>query len=150
MRLLKGGKVKRLVEALESCGVVEFCQTPDYAMHKDEFDKIHSLWCNDIISFWDKYGEGFEYGRAAKLVNMYLKSMIVLVNPDSNLAKNIHPPIDSVLLKALAKQFKQGHFRDLRWTNFKEDEYFKTLGEILALIEGQPAWKIEKFWIGYQ
>ena len=149
-RRLKGGKTKPLMKALEACGVYEFCKSPNYNMSKAEFDKNHSLWCNSIMQFWEN--EGFDYGRAAKLVNMYLKSMIVMVEPDSNLAKVIHPPIDSVLLKALASKHGTtvAHFRTLTWTNFDEALYFKTVSEVLALIPKQPAWKIEENWLGYQ
>ena len=76
------------------------------------------------------HGLRFTDGVAAKLINCYLKSRFVCGghHPDSRV-QNVHPPIDDVLLKTLAKRNIGGyakqwrHARSARWSKLTSDEY---------------------------
>lgn len=93
--------VEMLRDALEQCGIDVFVNTPST---ESEFEGHHKQWCNSICDFLNEKGvQNVTYGRAAKLVNVYLKSMLVLKNLSGEPAKFIHPPIDRILLQNIAK-----------------------------------------------
>ena len=99
--------------------------------------------------------------RAAKLVAIYLKSMIVC-GPDagSKLAHIAHPPIDSILLKNISENInKYDKFRCLRdgkigklsWTKLNEKQYFDLINTFRRFLNGStPFWHLEKFWTIYR
>ena len=138
-----------LREALEQSGVESFARQPKKLK---EFDEQHSCWCNSISRFLDNKGVvGASYGRAAKLVNIYLKSMVVLRDLSGKSADVIHPPIDSILLSNLARDPKvdisaRKKLRAVRWTKMDQEEYFRVI-DLLRSINGErPFWEIEKYW----
>src|SRR5947209_14811009 len=97
--------VSNLRAAVENCGVREFLQTchPE-SIDEETFEKHHRTWCRGIISWLASAGvRNPTYGRAAKLIGVYLKSMIVLGNGEGTaLGRVAHPPIDSILLSNMA------------------------------------------------
>lgn len=126
----------------------------------DKFDDAHKADCEEIQAFLSKYPElnkeskgKITYGRAAKLLNVYLKSLIVLPYPDEPLSHIIHPPIDRVLLQKAANLDNDTKklFSDAVWTKFDEKKYFRTLRALKKLLpEDAPFWKIEALWIPWQ
>ena len=72
-----------------------------------KFDSLHRKWCGDAMAALSEYAPGIKdvtYGRAAKLVAIYLKSSVILGNAlDTEFARVAHPPIDSILLRNLSK-----------------------------------------------
>jgi hypothetical protein len=104
------------------------------------------------------------YGRAAKLVNIYLKSKLICGNTqhdDIRLAK-LHPPLDRELLNALDRLAREKQdksvpelFRKLwavartkgdAWTEFDKPTYEAYIAAIKALQGGLPLWAVEKYW----
>jgi hypothetical protein len=71
----------------------------------DQFDSFHHVYCNRIADHLRSVAvANVYYGRAAKLVAVYLKSMVVVTETaGSTFADIIHPPIDRTLLQSLAK-----------------------------------------------
>lgn len=114
-----------------------------------DYDKYHREVCNELIEFFKNNGlRKCTYGRAAKIVAIYLKTAVILPNQgQGNLSAIIHPPIDAILLKALHKkpQFTDLKLNQYRWTLIDEDEYWKVWTGIREGIN-PPFWKLEASW----
>ncbi|WP_420789083.1 hypothetical protein ACOI2Q_18400 [Shewanella algae] len=94
---------------------------------------------------------------AAKLINIYLKSIFVCSNDhDNKKVKAIHPPIDSVLLDALyrnasGKRSEWQAARKARWSKLTSAQYQAIIDAIKSTISDEKGlWEIEEFWQGYQ
>ncbi len=107
-----------------------------------------------MITFAEKEGlPNITYGRAAKLIAIYLKNMIIN-GPDSKtiFADLIHPPIDRILLKELAQcvQYPKDirkSWRSINWTTCDETNYFKLISSLRTLGLDKPAfWRLESYW----
>jgi hypothetical protein len=88
---------------------------------------------------------------AAKLINVYLKSRFICGGyADHPKVAALHPPIDSILLKALADKNAGGFgpaWRALarrRWSNLDSDSYEIAIGCLRNTYH--PAWGAEKMW----
>jgi hypothetical protein len=153
-RGVKGFSVNLAKEALEQCCVMSFVMLPPSDGEEENFDKLHKKWCGSICDYFKhKRVVGVTYGRAAKLVAVYLKNMAVLPDLQSTRAKYIHPPIDSILLSKIPQEIKvkladddKARLRNARWTQLGKAEYFKLL-KVLKKINGdEPLWQLEKYW----
>ena len=128
------------------------------------FDKLHREWCEQVVCYFGKNGVSANinnraakmYGRAAKLVGVYLKCMVVIgPSAKTQLAHVAHPPIDSNLLKELAKvpgisPKAKKTFSDTRWTDLDFDGYDNLIETIRAEEKLQedidPFWRLERYW----
>lgn len=123
-----------------------------------EFDNQHKIWREEIISFSNKFAKKeFTHGIAAKLINIYLKSVIICGGfHDHKNSKFIHPPIDSVLLEELAfNNFNNSamfwrNAQKIAWSNFDSNFYQMVISEIRNGLRGEPLWTIEKYWKGFR
>jgi hypothetical protein len=100
-----------------------------------QFDALHRRWCSRICSSLAQSGiKNPPYGRAAKLVAVYLKATIIMggASCDSPLGRNLHPPIDRILLQGLASsRIESPHraaWRLIDWTQLDESGYYKLIG----------------------
>lgn len=99
----------------------------------------------------------FTHGVAAKLINIYLKSRFVCggFHADERV-QNLHPPIDRVLLDALARQNVGGNKKEWRqaantgWSNFGSDDYERVIALIRLSMPGEALWRVEEHWKGNQ
>jgi len=92
-RGLKGGKVDVLRDALEQSGVVEFAKANE-AIEQGAFDEVHRVWCRSIIDYLASRDVSAAYGRATKLIAIYLKSMVILNGTvETSQARVVHPPL---------------------------------------------------------
>ncbi|QXH95743.1 hypothetical protein HU749_004975 [Pseudomonas ogarae] len=119
---------------------------------KDETKAEHSSQHDLICS----------YGRAQKLVNVYLKSKLVCAFSDADQSKisALHPPLDRQLLNAigsylarpnhkgsdLQKKFKAALNLGESWTTFEKPAYDAHLSVIKDIQAGRPLWGIEWLW----
>jgi hypothetical protein len=144
-----------LCSAIEATSLRAFLREPaslDIAACR--FDRRHRIWCNAVIKHLSDNGiEDATFGRAAKLIAVYLKAMVVVgENAQSQLASVVHPPIDRILLQSMAKSTvirspHQSHWRSVAWTKLDESEYYSLLGELRTVLgESEPWWKIEEYW----
>lgn len=113
----------------------------------DEFDELHKSWAHQLMKYFDEQGvKGCNYGRAAKIIAIYLKTAVVLPNRAEGFASSvIHPPIDAILLKNIYTAKKIRTLRNLRWTTLKEQQYW----ELVTLLRSEFTefnWKLEAFW----
>lgn len=148
--------VDELRRALEASGIREFLATEgSFDIDCAEFEMHHRQWCRSIVRTLTKNGTvGATFGRAAKVVAVYLKCMVVL-GPLANtrLAVAMHPPIDRQLLQTLSSpqsridsQYKQ-YWRSVSWTNLDEKTYYKLVSQLRAVLKiSEPFWKLEEYW----
>ena len=144
--------VELLRDALDQCGVTDFSENLNLINNVDDFNIKHKEWCESICDYLNEKGvQKVTYGRAAKLIAVYLKSIIVLPNIHTPQASFIHPPIDRILLQNLSKhsavtQENKKLLKNTNWTELDETNYLKVLQVICNIIGTEPNWKIEEFW----
>lgn len=114
--------------------------------NENNFRAFHSEICNELMTNANPMFT-LTYGRAAKIVAMYLKTVFINQHTYENaISQLIHPPIDSILLKNLSEaNINLGDIRNLNWTQFSEKEYW----DLIARLEnaGLPLnWTLEEFW----
>lgn len=115
-----------------------------------EFDNFHRSTAKIIIQHLTEMNIPTSYGRAAKIIAVYLKTSVVIRDSgESILSKIIHPPIDNILLTNLAKENKGMGLENIKWTQLSEKEYFELMRK-LQTIHHDSFWKLEKYWTPIQ
>lgn len=147
--------VETLRKAIEQCGIKQFL-ADERALETDreQFETLHRCWGRSIEAYFSNCGlKGGTYGRAAKLIAVYLKCMVVIGgNHESTLAFIAHPPIDRILLKNMARSKDLYHpnkskWRRTNWTQLDESEYYELAHQLWSCVaDGQPFWSIEEYW----
>jgi hypothetical protein len=160
-RGLSGGTVKRFAAAINSAKAIRrfLLDNKSQKITAQEFHKNHRKWCLSITNHLHDNGvPDATFGRAAKLVAVYLKSMVVLLpaGATSMLARTIYPPIDGQLLKAIAdsediKSIQKKAWKKKTWSTLNEAEYYELIVQLReALGDETPWWAIEKYWKGWK
>lgn len=114
---------------------------------QEEFDCLHVQWATQLISsLTESTGAIVSYGRAAKIISIYLKTSVVLCN-QGNCAKSlvIHPPIDGILLNSIAKKIGLKELTRERWTQLDKENYWELVNKLKTEF-GSFDWKLEYFW----
>ncbi len=150
-RGLAGGKLANLASATEDTSRERRqCLRVD---SQAAFDKAHRAWSEAFLEAMRQHAPTMSYGHAAKFVNIYLKTVVVCGGGGPpGLAAIIHPPIDEMLLKALARDqaFDENHrslWRDSRWTTFSYEDYIEVIASLRAEGLDQPGfWMVERYW----
>jgi len=120
---------------------------------------------------------GLTHGRAAKLINVYMKVLFMgsvqscMSEENRKKQELIHPPVDAKLLKGIVESFSQvecfadGH--DVKflnkypicfnntdaptpWTKLDSGQYEKIIGAFRHITNNDGLWTIEKYWKGHQ
>lgn len=147
--------VKSLRDALEATDIREtLSASQTLQLSAVEFDALHRRWCSSICSTLNQRQiANVTYGRAAKLVAVYLKATVIMGDGcNSSLGRNLHPPIDRILLHGLASSEKvaspyKAAWRSINWTQLDEAAYDRLIGQLRAAIFGDaPFWTIEEYW----
>lgn len=147
--------VSNLRDALESSGIQRFLPDPDFTVIDcAHFDDLHRSWCRSICDFLNhRRLTNVTFGRAAKLVAIYLKSMVIASGSAyTSLGRCIHPPIDRRLLQALAENssFDEQHrtvWRETNWTQLTEEDYYNLIRQLRATLPKEiPFWMLEEHW----
>ena len=109
--------------------MVEFVkENEEKDISQSDFDKHHESWCESIMQTWERDEiKGASYGRAAKLLAVYIKSMIVVRDGQSKLSAVAHPPIDRMILKNISKDESikhqnRGGWKEIKWTKMNKSE----------------------------
>jgi len=150
--------VNELHDALGKIGIKEFVRRRiEEEITEEGFQNQHKGWCGEIVKFlYDSDVSGDSklwYGRAAKLVAMYLKGMVVVGHHSKTpLARIAHPPIDSILLDGIARcdcvpAATRRLCRSTAWTKLDSDRYYSLIKEIKANVPDiDPFWRLERYW----
>lgn len=113
------------------------------------FDQFHRETAERIIAHLKFVDKGLEkkatYGRAAKIIAIYIKTAIVVRDSGSNLARIAHPPIDRILLTNANEEHKKLELTTYNWTQLSEGEYFELVKK-LRTIEFDYFWEVERYW----
>jgi hypothetical protein len=147
--------VENLRDAIEHSGIVTFLRDDDsISIDETKFEEQHKIWYRSIVDFLNSRGIAkVTYGRAAKLVAVYLKSMVIIgPNGNCSLSAVAHPPIDRILLKNLscASEIEKSYrtdWRSINWTELDEQSYYKLISQLRGCLKvGEPFWSFERFW----
>lgn len=145
-------KVSQAVALLENTTIARDVETKEKWKSAKFYDDWHRTVCDKIVLAAEKKQlEGFSFGVAAKLVNVYVKAFAL---SELNEYKYIHPPVDSILLNSLKKNNfgGKGKFWGLyKWSKLAREEYYELIQNLRESIgSSEGLWTIESHWQGFQ
>jgi hypothetical protein len=146
-RAFHGSCTSNCNEALEKSGVTVFVGDASYSGMTDaRFNELHVDWCRRILAEFIRLGStGATYGRSAKLVAVYLKTMIVVGGFGyTDFGRVLHPRIDETLLGNLAGSpvIQSPHkdtWADVTWTSLDEPSYYSLIDQLLGSCTGRTS-----------
>lgn len=125
----------------------------------EDIDAAHRAWRTTLVTAAQAQGlAGFSHGIAAKLINIYCKTMFVCGGHAENpVVARLHPPVDSLLLDRLYRLDIGGlaqqvwkPARDQRWTRLSSTQYEAVIAGMVQACAGQPLWTMEQHWAGHR
>jgi len=148
-------KTINLKRALECTNIQDFVvSAKSLDVDASRFDALHKVWCTSIIHNLNSQKiEKVTYGRAAKLVAIYLKTTIILSgHHDTLLGRVIHPPIDSIIINNISNDTTvaieiRENIKGKKWTQIDEKLYYEVINTLKRILLPEiPFWMIEKYW----
>jgi hypothetical protein len=146
-------KVTDGIAILESIGFTEDNLSVSNLPNPRSFNSQHRRWRNSAIIAAKKRRIKMSHGVAAKLINLYLKSIYICGGQSKHpKVAALHPPIDSILLREVIKLSDKKHEQALlklskiRWSNFSSADYELAISTIRSIITPKPIWTIESRW----
>lgn len=132
--------------AIESSTLEKFCQNKISCRSHAEFEAFHRECAKRIrASFKKSHVKDGTYGRAAKIISIYLKTAIILpLKGQGKLCTYIHPPIDSILLKNIPGDVNK-RWSTIKWTTLKEKQYWQLIDELRNAFK-KVDWTLEEYW----
>ncbi|WP_373549335.1 hypothetical protein [Haliscomenobacter sp.] len=124
------------------------------ALSSEAFDETHNKLAKELIEVLknrlesEAAKEMVTYGRAAKIIAVYIKTCYVIPDPECALSRVAHPPIDRILLSTISKCHKIFDDQLPNWTQLDEVKY-TALVKTLRRIEPDHFWKLERYWQSY-
>lgn len=134
-----------ICKAINASSLRNFAESGE-PVTQTEFDLLHVEWCKSIMSSLGEIDVICSYGRAAKIIAIYLKTSVIL--PAAGNTKKcfvIHPLIDAILLKSLLKEEGLKDLRNRTWTKFNEAEYLAVVN-VLRNRFSRFDWRLEVNW----
>jgi hypothetical protein len=156
---LKGCRfsVEQAKSIIEGAGLKPLLASPERLPVPTDIDGVHAAWRGKVIATASTLDLTFTHGIAAKLINVYFKAAFVCGGHHDHVrVAALHPPIDALLLDALAKSDLGGQkaawkkARALRWSKLNSKQYQAVIDAIRLAIPGKPLWHIEEHWRGFQ
>lgn len=134
-------------EAINQTSLRAFAVEAKEMISQKEFDELQTNWCNNLIENFSQKSISCSYGRASKIIAIYLKTAVILpAKGEGNICDIIHPPIDFILLKALSKDVDGlKELSQMRWTQFSKEEYEKLI-KLLSSHNLPFNWRLEEYW----
>jgi len=138
-------KTPNIIRAIETSALMQLDSLKVNSY--EEYDVFHRKCCNQLIDYLKKECNiEVTYGRAAKIVAIYLKTaVIVRYSGEGKLAEVEHPPIDRILLTNLQKNFNGIVADKTNWTELDENKYFDLIARLRTL-PFEKLWQLEEFW----
>lgn len=144
----------------DSLNFKRFVANPDILPNDSlAFDELHADLREQII---DKanvlFDKEFSHGVAAKLINIYFKTIYICGGYyKHHNVRFIHPPIDSLILNAIEKEDKFRAnplcikaIKGKRWSKLQSNEYQTIITELRKVMNDSPLWLVEKYWPGHR
>ena len=114
-------------------------------------DGAQLAWLKAAIQEARKVGLEFTHGIAAKLINLYLKAKFTCGGYASHPhVAALHPPIDSLLLKAFNRTLKPLGRLPVNWSTFDSRTYQQAIDALREARKGVPLWAAESLWQGHR
>jgi hypothetical protein len=121
-----------------------------------DFDDWHQATFEELkVALVDQGIEpkSITYGRVAKIIAIYIKTVFISNDPTSQLARVAHPPIDGILLRNI-KSSEEGKKYGIQypkevgvnWTKFDKDGYYTVVKFLRSTNGDKPFWQVEAFW----
>lgn len=148
-----GGTMAAITAALEATGfpakVAALSQSSPSSTafdvwHAERVDELTEALVGKLAKPMDNI-----YGRVAKIIAIYIKTMYVAKAPDTALSRVAHPPIDGILLKEVKRKnpdFKYPPKLGFHWSTFDKGAYQRALNYLREVNGEKPFWQIETFW----
>lgn len=156
-RRLKGGTLDLARRLIKVAGLEEVREPDDIGADVDAWllEKMRT-----IVTFADNNKiSGINYGRAQKLVNIYLKTKLICGGSEAHpKVCLLHPPLDGELFKGLRQVFAEQKRSDAAvafyeaqracrsWTNFELPDYLAHINAIKLYMGSKPLWMVEEHW----
>jgi len=140
---------KNIKSAIEKTDLKKLINTKE-VFTVERYDAFHRESANKIMLHFKSVdpdlGKKATYGRASKIIAIYIKTIIVIRDSGkSNLAKIAHPPIDRILLTNAHKDYKYLGLDKINWTQLTENKYFEMIYNLRKL-DFEYFWELEKYW----
>lgn len=136
---------------LEQAGFDAKLRHPKQLPSPARMDEVHLAWRKAVIREAHKVGLEFTHGIAAKLINLYLKAKFTCGGyADHPRVAALHPPIDSLLLKAFNRSRSPKDRLPVHWSTFDSQTYQQAIHALRETRNGFPLWTAESMWKGYQ
>ena len=114
-------------------------------------DVVHLAWRTAVIKEARKVRLEFTHGIAAKLINLYLKAKFTCGGYASHpRVATLHPPIDSLLLKAFNRTLKPQDRLPVNWSTFDSRTYRQAIEALRLGRKGSALWTAESLWQGHR
>jgi hypothetical protein len=140
---------KEFLGALHHSGALEYLnQKPAPAPTAEQFDALFYQWVERAMTFLKtEHQRDVSFGVSAKLISVYLKGAWVLhSSPNCDLARQIHPPIDSILLRAIDSVKGTSLSKKYKWQKLDRTQYELLLQGLRSIAGNGPLWKVEEYW----
>lgn len=136
---------------LEAVGLdVRLCR-PSQLPKLSQIDQVHAQWCKRVMAEARKRKLKFTHGIAAKLINLYLKAKFTCGgHADHPNVAALHPPIDSLLLKALNRTLPSAQRLPTNWSTFDAKAYQEAIATLRLSTAPLPLWTSEALWQGHR
>jgi|SRR5690348_5034534 len=136
----------RISMVINAVKLSDFADTYKSLQGQQDFDEKHMKLCDKMIEEFRHINVEASYGRVAKIVAVYLKTVIILgAEVDNEKIRLIHPPIDRIVLRNLPANINFDEIRKLNWTQLDKNAYW-TMVKIIRERLGIFDWRLEMVW----
>tara|TARA_B100001287_G_C22631476_1_gene505398 strand:- start:718 stop:1266 length:549 start_codon:yes stop_codon:yes gene_type:complete len=151
-RGMKGGTTQNVEKAIRDSDLQSFVEIENIDTPISSFDvykEHHDKYCKKIIKCFKDIGIPCTYGRAAKIIAIYIKTRILNIE-DHRLMNFAFPPIDSILLENLAKEYPTlKDLKKVKWTQLESKKYNDIIARLnneWCMKKQKKMWEIEDYW----
>jgi len=148
---------KTITKALEDTEfAVSLQELFDADPDSEVFDAWHTARVQEIrkaLLTLELEPERTTYGRIAKIIAIYIKTIYISAYPTSALAQVAHPPIDAILLRNVKAVEKKKPARvpypvglGVHWSTFDKGKYKQALNYLRKVNGDRSFWEIEEYW----
>jgi hypothetical protein len=125
---------------LERAGFDARLRHPKQLPSPGRMDEVHLAWRKAVIREAHKVGLEFTHGIAAKLIKLYLKAKLTCGGyADHPRVAALHPPIDSLLLKAFNRTKQPTDRLPVHWSTFDSQTYLQAIHALREACKGLPS-----------